>query len=388
MQKEQALSGTAVLRPQTSAAAVSETDYVLEFHDPLRTSDKTAVSPHSVAGDPSQPLARDTTAPIAFRLSQQEGDAWDNFITPGDAASQSRLYMIEPFQHGKIPVVFVHGLLSDPLTWASLANDLRAEPGIASAYQLWAFEYPTGQPFLKSAAALRQELGALRQTYDPHQQDVALTKIVLVGHSMGGLVAKLMVAESGDALWRAAARSPLEAIRTTPETRTQLERSFFFSPSPGISRVVFVGTPHRGSTWSRRLVGRLGSSFVAEPPQRRAMHAQLMRDNPGVFSAELQRRIPTSIDLLDPESQLLGAVLRLPIAGDVRVHSIIGTGRSMPLEGPADGVVAVSSATHPGAESELMVDATHSELHRHAATTREIVRILELHAGELSRAAE
>jgi hypothetical protein len=111
------------------------------------------------------------------------------------------------------------------------------------------------------------------------------------------------------------------------------------------------------------------------------MHAQLMRDNPGVFSAEVQRRIPTSIDLLDPDSPLLGAVLELPVARGVHLHSIIGTGRRMVLEGPADGVVAVGSARHPRVESELMVDATHSELHRHAATTREIVRILEQHAA-------
>ena len=140
--------------------------------------------------------------------------------------------MFEPYQPGKIPLVFVHGLLSDPFTWANLANEIRARPDVLQRYQLWAYEYATGEPFLKSAAVLRRQLHEVQLQMDPSGSDAALSGVVLIGHSMGGLVSKLQVTYSGNQLWESVSCLPFESIVTTPATRMDLAESFFFDPSP------------------------------------------------------------------------------------------------------------------------------------------------------------
>ena len=100
-----------------------------------------------------------------------------------------------------------------------MINELRGDPALRDRYQFWLFMYPTGIPFPASAAHLRQALDDLREVVDPGRADSALDRMVVVGHSMGGLIAKMMVLDSGDALWNLVAtravRGP-EGERRTP----------------------------------------------------------------------------------------------------------------------------------------------------------------------------
>jgi pimeloyl-ACP methyl ester carboxylesterase len=348
-------------------------EFALQFCDPLRT----------CVTDAGLPLARDLTAPIAYAASQ-ESDVWlDDFLKPESNEALDGLHMHEPFQPGKIPVVFVHGLASDPLTWAQLENDLRAQPAIFSRYQFWFFRYDTGDPFLSSAARLRYQLVALRQTYDPMRCDPNLSRMVLIGHSMGGLLAQMQVTYSGDMIWQAAATRPFDTIVTDSSTRERLAASFFFQPSPDISRVIYIATPHRGSSEASRLVGRISSALVRQPPDWTERHAQLVRDNPGAFREELQRGVPNSIDLLEPSSLILQATDRLPYRAGVALDSIVGDVLWTPIQGPSDGVVSVASARLGGGQSELIVDARHSEVQRVPETVREVICILNRHAASL-----
>ncbi len=131
---------------------------------------------------------------------------------------------------------------------------------------------------------------------------------------------------------------------------------------------------------AQRLVGRMGSSFVQQPEDRQAAHQRLVADNPGVFSPEFRKRIPTSIDLLEPKSPSLQAINRLPISPCVRLHSIIGYNGN-PLCKPTDGVVPVESAQHPGVESEIFVNAKHTVVQNNPASVEEVLRILRLHSS-------
>jgi hypothetical protein len=205
--------------------------------------------------------------------------------------------------------------------------------------------------------------------------------MILVGHSMGGLLSKMQVTCSGDAIWRSAATRPFETVVTDPETRARLAEAFFFVPSPDIKRVIYIATPHRGSVQAHRCIGRISSALVEERPESRARHAQLSRDNPGLFRPELSRRVPTSIDLLEPGSLVLQSTQCLPYGSGVHVHSIIGNDRWTIGEGQSDGVVPVSSARIAGVQSELMVDAKHTQVQRHPHTVREVICILTNHAA-------
>ncbi len=378
----QEFAATAVLQPAADEINPDgSARFQLEFYNPL-------TNPTLVADGAPTPASRDITAPIAYVSQELSGKWLTDFILPSNEADTSGLTMIEPYQPGKIPVIFVHGLLSDPTTWADLGNDMRSYQNIVERFQIWTFSYDTGGPFLAAAARLRQDLRDLRNTVDPEHCDPALDHILLVGHSMGGLVAKLQVTYSGDILWSSIANRPLEAIVAPAEVTERLGDSFFFNPSPNISRVVYIGTPHRGSSLARRWIGRLGSSLVEEPRQEKALHRQLVSANPGVFSPEIRRRIPTSIDLLEPDNPLLNAMLYLPSRPGVEFHSIIGEGYWMPGQGSSDTVVPVSSALLADTSSDFFLHAKHTDLNRNPASVREVMRILKQHYQQYKLNAE
>jgi pimeloyl-ACP methyl ester carboxylesterase len=327
-------------------------------------------------GDDLVPLHRDLSAPLGY-VSQIEGRPWlTGFLEPTSADVAPKLLMLEPPSAGKIPLVFVHGLLSDPMAWADLVNELRADPGLNERYQIWAFRYPTGDAVLSSAASLRELLVLARDTADLSHKDPAYDQVVIVGHSMGGLVAKMQIAESYDLLWNRFATQPLDAVQAPPEMLERLKRGFFFRPSPSVTRVVFIGTPHRGSAWSRRVVGRVGADLVRLGAGRNEPFSDFVNANRDIVRPRFHSGPPTSLDMLEPDSPFLEALLEMPVSRRVRLHSIIGDARAGVIREPSDGVVPVSSARLKGVESEVFVNAEHTMLHRDPATTEELKRIL------------
>lgn len=367
--RESSFAATAVLR---FADRDDRASAVLELHDPLRVA--------SISAQKCElPLASDLTAPLAVSLQDIPRTYLAGFVQPGDQADQARLHFLEPYQPGKAPVILIHGLFSDPHSWADLTNDLRAIPGFCERFQIWLFRYPTGQGFLRSAATLRTELATAVELCDPEGTDPAMRQMVLIGHSMGGLLAKLQVTHSRDAIWRRLSKAPLEEIVADQKTRARLGAACFFEPAPHVRRVVFIATPHCGSTQASGLMGNLASRLVEDSPQDAADHEQLLANNPGVFADTIQKRLPTSVDLLRPDSPVLAAMREMEVSEEVALHNIIGISKQISLSGPSDGVVPVASAEHPNCASELTVTAKHAAIHRTREAAREIARILIEH---------
>lgn len=369
-----AFVATLLLNDSCEASNISAQPFVLEFYNPVESS---SIIIHGM----EFPMAVDKSAAIARVLSTTERRYFQSFIQPASANTQDDgLFMLEPYQPGKIPVVFIHGLLSDRLTWANMVNELKACPFVNENYQLWGFQYPTGEPFLQSAATLRRQLGHLIHLVDPEGIDIALQNIVLVGHSMGGLVSKLIITSSENTLWNSISKCPFEQVVMDSFTREQFRQAVFFDRSPMVSRVIFIGTPHRGSVIAQRSIGRLGSFLVEQPIDLKLSHRKLLCDNPNVFSEEFSNRTPTSIDILEPTSPLLLAVNSLPVDSSVRMHSIIGRGRWMPGSGDSDGIVPVSSARKSGVVSEKLVYDKHTDLPADPVTIGEVISILHEHS--------
>lgn len=295
-------------------------------------------------------------------------------------ASTAKLLFLDPYQPGKVPVVLIHGLFSSPEDWADAIGHLRAAPGFADRFQIWAFRYPTGQGFLQSAAALRTQLRAAIDALDPLRTDPSLHHIVLVGHSMGGLIAKLQVTYSDELVWSRLANRPLEEIVTTDSTRAFLAETCYFDPSPDVARVILIASPHCGSLYSSAIFGHCVSAFIQPTPQQAEVHEQLIRDNPRTFNPVVERRFPTSIDMLVPSSPLLDAMREMRLRPEVAVNTILGVSHPLSLDGPSDGVVSVQSASHPGCQSVLAVNAHHARVHHRLETSLEILRILNCNA--------
>ena len=327
---------------------------------------------------PSQRLTADRLNLRPVSLEDLGGMGLGGFRSPQKWQEVGGLYLLEPYRPGAIPVVYTHGLLSDPSTWQKMHARLMADPVIAHRYQFWAFAYPTGPSYLYAAANFREELARVRTTLDPTGSDPALSRAVLIGHSMGGIVSRLQVTDSGTAVWEAVLGPDAEI---EPQSRAELERLTLFRPQPGITRAVYMAAPHGGSAVARGCLGKIGRKLVVFPNAVLRGYERL-RTSPTGELLQLPAAPPTSIDHLDPCNPVLRAVRGLPTSPLVRTHTVLGVGED--TDGcDGDGVVSVHSATLPDADSTFAYPAAHTDVQRKLTGTIEVRRILREHLAGL-----
>ena len=332
-------------------------------------------------------LAADYTMPLAMLLSRTRPlfkTRWSALMHPMETPRPRRVYLLGPYSPDRIPVLMVHGLRSTPLAWKQLTNELLGDPEIRERYQFWHYLYPTGLPFLTSAADFREELEQVRKVVDPDGNDLATQHMIVVGHSMGGLLARTLVTDSGDAMWNSTFALPASGFEQDFEPISVLRRMFYFQPKPYVKRTIFIAVPHRGSKSADGLIGRIVSRRVHLPDKLHAFISDL-RTTPNLLKPEaaalFNRGYPDSIRVLSPRSERLMALAKLPIAESIPFHSIIGDKGSGRGEKSTDGVVPYSSAHLAGASSELIVPANH-RIYDHPAAMAEVKRILKLHLSE------
>lgn len=357
---------------------------VLEFFDPLRANQI------KLAND-WVPLETDLTTPLAYFLDSPEyrkrDRATEGLLDPDDAQQKRGLYMLEPYDPNRIPVLMVHGLWSSPLTWMDMFNDLRSFPEIRQRYQFWFYLYPSGQPFWLSATQLRSDLFAMRQTFDATGQDRAIDNMVLVGHSMGGLISRMQTIDSGDDFWNIVSNQPKEKLRGPPQDVNRLVSALEFRPNKSISRVVTIGTPHRGSDLANSATRWLAGKIIKLPKMAISTSNRLTRANPGFFRDTRLLTEANAVDSLAPDSPIFPVMLKAKTSPEIRYHNIIGVLDDPPvLAGrnyKGDGVVEYDSAKMEDVKSELVVDATHTTLHMTGKAIFEVRRILLEHLREV-----
>jgi pimeloyl-ACP methyl ester carboxylesterase len=290
------------------------------------------------------------------------------------------LSMVRPYVAGKVPVVFVHGLWGNARNWAAIIRALEADPFLSDRYQALTFGYSGGSSITYSAYQLRRDLQSLRDRLDAEHEVHAWDRTILIGHSMGGLLCKMMAQDSGSKLWDLMARRPFEKLAGPRDARDLLRGELVYEPVALVRRLIFVATPHRGSRLVCRPVTDIGSRLVAPPERlRRARAALLASNGPDAFTPNFLAGRATSLDQLTCDNPLLLAIDGLPIDPDVKRHSIIAELGGLPGTGKGDGLVSYASAHHVGATSELIVNAGHVCL-ENPEVIREVARILKEHA--------
>lgn len=262
-----------------------------------------------------------------------------------------------------IPIVFVHGLMSTPAMWSRVVESLLRDSDLAKRYQFWFFYYPTGQPIPLSALQLRETLD------EAARQGRVRKPLVLVGHSMGGIVVRAQAVT----LDEAKAEAILPGVGGfSPEQ--MVRRALVFEARPDVGRLVFIATPHRGTYFAFRGISRLGHYLIRLPSWLDAEIAAFEDYLPQLG----RRRFPTSIVGLSPGSAFLRKLDEAALG--VPTHSII------PLLGDPtdpfseDGVVPLWSSRLPTAESEAIVPGYHGAFDT-PESLNELRRILRLHAG-------
>ena len=327
------------------------------------------------------PLELEPTAALALQL---EGAAVWDFEFAGFRVADAQqilgdgLFMMHPYRPGRIPVILVHGTASSPARWADMINELTNDPSMRGRYQFWLFQYNTGQPILYSAYLLRRALKAIVTDVDPKGEDPALRRMVVIGHSQGGLLTKLMTIKSGNRFWENVSSVPFEEVEMPPEPRQLLREATFFDPVPTVRRVVFISTPHRGSYQATGWVLNLVRRLVRLPGTLVSQFQDLLVQP--AFAQLNMSQLPTSVDNMSPGHPFLRALNDLSIDPAITSHSIIAVLGDGPVTGKTDGVVAYESAHIEGVASEKVIRSGHSTQSR-PDTIDEVRRILREHIG-------
>lgn len=327
------------------------------------------------AEDLSAAIALSMRAHFWFRF------AWKGFFNPRDQVKDQGLYAIQRYDPHRIPIVFVHGLRSDPHIWKNAMNAILADRELAKRYQIWYYLYPTGLPITSAAAEFRKSLYTTREHFDSEGDDPGFNQTLLVGHSMGGLLARLQSTESGMDFWYSNFKKPPGHLGLWRTDEKLLEKALIFEPVHFVARNVYIATPHRGSKMATWTLVDWMLSFVRRPQGLVNIATNMLTMNTDALQPELanfKRMGTTGVDSLSPDYPFFAALDEKSIT--VPYHSIMAslTGKSNMKS--TDGVVPYSSSHLAGAESELVIPGWHGCVERDE-TVLEIIRIMRLHAG-------
>jgi pimeloyl-ACP methyl ester carboxylesterase len=367
---------TAVLRIEQPRQALMQgrVEATLEVDD--------ATSPTTVSIDGREvPLEIEATAALAYTLA--ESPVWRQEIrgflqNAGVLDQKTRLAALSPYQPGRIPVVLVHGTASSAGRWAQLLNELGNDPRIRDHYQFWLFSYDTGNPILYSAMLLRTSLQSAYHQMQSQGRDPALDRMVVIGHSQGGLLTKLTAVESGDRFLRIFTRLPFERLVMPTRTRTLMRSMTFVEPLPFVRRLIFISTPQRGSYIAGNPLAHWLTRFVTLPIDVVRTTSDLVTLNRDAISLAAVGQAPTSVHDMRPGNSFIETLAAMPVAPGIASHSIIAVQGDGPFEDGDDGVVAYQSAHLTDTLSELVVRDGHS-CQANPVTIEEIRRILLEH---------
>ena len=337
------------------------------------------------------PLSADYTAPLAALVEKTGMSGWDGLFDAiegnEDLLKNTGFYTTEPYNAGKIPLITVHGLFSNPITWLDVHNDLMGDPSIREKYQVWHYLYPTSLPIVENAKTFREKLDQLH-TYLVSTSPKGTTppNMVIVAHSMGGLLTRTVVVHDSRGLQEAFFEDPARVRELDKEVQAQIDAYLNFSRKPYVDRVIFVAVPHRGSDIADNWIGRIGRALLSLPKTVVQKTVAVARSARNILRPDLRTEFdggePSSIQGLSAKNPTLIALSKLEIDSHVQYHSIIGDRGLGDTPHSSDGVVAYSSSHVDGAASELIVPADHTA-HAHPKAVGEIRRILREHMEQL-----
>lgn len=352
---------TAALDFTPAAPAVGQVrDAALALYDPTR---RVTVR---VAGA-SRPLAADFGAPLAYYPEPGLLMGLMAMIRPEKYENRAGIYMLEPYDPDRIPVILVHGLVSIPQMWLPTISAIESDPKLHGRYQFWVFAYPTGDPILLTALELRESLARVYKLY-PKTKDM-----VLISHSMGGLLSQMQAVTTRRVLWDRVFKGDADRLYAKLSPDNVVKRALIFDANPRVQRIVFICVPHRGSYLAVNWIGAFGTALINLP-------GKVLGGAMAVINVPLEKdlglkRMPTGINGLSPSSPVLHGLDTLPI--DAPYHSIVGDRGRGDTPNSSDGVVAYWSSHLAGAKSEVIVPGPHGSFAL-PQTVNELKRILLL----------
>lgn len=331
----------------------------------------------------SYPLFANFSAGHAKWLSENQFQSVGiaNLFNPSDARLPE-LFMLEPYDPNKRVIIMMHGLASSPKTWLQLTNSLLADPVLRDNYQVWQVFYSTNLPILENRHHIQTLLQAAFNSTDPTGTNRSSHNAVIISHSMGAVIARLMLSSDNLLATLAKADDPLgqDSKKLLGHlTQEDMASRFVLSPLSQVGTAVFISAPFQGTDYADRWLNRT---------LRRAIHLPASI-NQSVSSAlaTLDNDSPLhSLYLQDGASQLsdksvfIKLTQKVNISPTVRYHSIMAndTENKDGLavgEHISDGIVPYESSHLDGAASELILDGNH-RIHKNPKTILHLRHIL------------
>lgn len=364
LHRSQYLPLTAVMRVggTTLQQIMKSRQFVVELYDPFQTAQI------SMLGQ-NYPLAANFSAPYGLWLARTDLNrlAYRHLLGRSEEGADTRpqLYMLEPYDPAKRVILLLHGIASSPEAWLSLTNDILGDAQLRRRYQVWQIFYPTNLPMLENRYQIQQTIEAAYRLTDPAGHQPASQQSVLIGHSMGGVIARLMVSPTDLTPATLPTLSPREQaqLQQVPQVSARLR----LRPLPQVGRAIFVSAPFAGTDYADKWFTRAIRRTVQLPS---SIGDGVMRV---VENASLSERVRQQVQAsgilnlqngpadLSPRSRFNQITTGVQIQPSLPFHLIMG--RDDPdgaLEQSTDGIVPYRSAHLSGAVSEKVIEGGHS----------------------------
>lgn len=335
-------------------------------------------------GNKNYALAANFSAPYGLWLAQNNlgKSAYLSLIDRDEKLTMPHLYMLEPYNPNKKVIVLVHGLASSPEAWIRLTNDIMGDSVLREHYQVWQVFYSTNMPIIESRF---QIYSILNQTFDKVAANAPAKKdAVLVGHSMGGIIARLLVSQADttqDALKMMNSRQ-LGQYRNIPVVKNRL----VMDDIPNFSRAIFLAAPHRGTAFADRWFTKAARKIIKLPGAFLSALGDVItqeEDLKDLFKEIDHGLIQNGPSDLSHQSKFIELTKNIQPRKGLKFHSIMGNNtNSDDLNIISDDVVPYSSAHLDGAVSEKIIKGGHS-IQETPEAVLELRRILRLHLIEL-----
>jgi len=312
------------------------------------------------------PLAGNFTAAYGVWLAQSgfAGQSLRTLFGRGEGIREPHIYLMQPYDPDRRIIFMLHGLASSPEAWVNMANEIMGDPEMHKNYQVWSVYYPTNAPIALNRYTVSNAFNGTLKHFDPQGTAQASKDMVFIGHSMGGVIARLMLSNSGEVLWDdAVTRFNLQGERLQ-RVQSRLSPLLHFTPQPNVERAIFIASPHKGTDAASNRLGRLIGKLVRLPLTILGKFGDvfLALQNPDeAGNKPKEPRITTSIDNLKATDPFVEVSSKLPMAPGLKYHSIIANSKAtVPTADSDDGLVPYWSSHLDGALSEKVIISGHS----------------------------
>ena len=319
----------------------------------------------------SYELAADWSAPLEvyWNLTHVKDDRILGLLRPQELRDTTGLSCIEPYDPDKIPVILTHGLASSANTFDNFVNRLWADPEVRRSYQFWYFNYPSGIAWTISARAYRESIRNLRNQVDPHHKNRNWDNLVVVGHSMGGLITHYSQCVEP---WNILLGSNIPREKLQPllneryidapfpdKAMESLRQDYYFRPVQA-GLVVYMATPHRGAPVAKYRLVTMLTKLVTLPHTllKEAYNLATLQRDMFLLNPQDAYLWFTSVNQLKPDSYSIRGLQGLQVR-NAPTHSVIGDRGINDCPGCSDGIVPYWSS-HISWGTQTIVPYDHS----------------------------